>query len=223
MPTRRGTSRTALGCRMDMRLHESHWQRGRIWRPQLGNTITRNAASYTTNDRFVPFLGTIASLSTGLAAGQRPPGSTATWDAPPLCQLKRLHGLRPRWQQPSPRLRPAQAAALLPTRTQTRSLSPQAPRTTATANSLFRSSTASMSRSRGVRFPRRLPALRTSSPLGPGPFRRNAVSPSSSPRNGPSSGPCAGITLACVLSSSASSTCLRSTRPRSRNPLSALK
>ena len=49
------------------------------------------------------------------------------------------------------------------------------------------------------------------------------VSPSSSPSNGPSSGPCASITLARVLRSSASSTCLRSTRPRFRNPIFALK
>ena len=53
---------------------------------------------------------------------------------------------------------------------QTRSLSPQAAKTTATANSSFRSSTDSTRHSSGVRFPpRRLPALRTS-PLGPGPL-----------------------------------------------------
>jgi hypothetical protein len=38
--------------------------------------------------------------------------------------------------------------------------------------------------------PRRLPAPRTSSPLGPAPFRRNAVSRSSSPSNDPNSSPC---------------------------------
>ena len=48
--------------------------------------------------------------------------------------------------------------------------------------------------------PRRLPALRTS-PLGPGPIRRNAVSPSSSPRNGPSTS--ASATRALVLRSRA--------------------
>jgi hypothetical protein len=111
-----------------------------------------------------------------------------------------------------------------PTRAQTRSLSTQAFSTTAMANSFFRSSTASTRRFRGVRFPpRRLPALRTSSPLGRAPFRRNAVSRSSSPSNGPNSRPCVSTTLARVLSSSASSTCLRSTRPLSRNPLFALR
>jgi hypothetical protein len=42
-------------------------------------------------------------------------------------------------QQHSPRRRLVQAAALLPMRAQTRSLSPQAPKTTATAYSSFRS------------------------------------------------------------------------------------
>ena len=126
-------------------------------------------------------------------------------------------------EQHSPRRRLVQAAALLQMQAQTRSLSPQAPKTTATANSSFRSSTASTRHSSGVGFPpRRLPALRTS-PLGPGPFSRNAVSPSSSPRNGPSTRPSASAPRARVLRSSASSTCLRSTRPRSRNPLSAWK
>ena len=61
-------------------------------------------------------------------------------------------------QLPSPRRRPAQEAALLPMRAQTRSLSTQAPRTKSTANSFFRSSTASTRHSSGVRFPpRRLP------------------------------------------------------------------
>ena len=56
---------------------------------------------------------------------------------------------------------------------QTRSLSPQAPKTTATAKLSFRSSTASTRHSSGVRFPtRRRTALGTSSPLvGPAPFR----------------------------------------------------
>ena len=58
-------------------------------------------------------------------------------------------------------------------------------RTTTTANSFFRSSTASTRHSNGVSFPpRRLPALRTSSPLGPAPFCRNSVPRSSSPMIG---------------------------------------
>jgi hypothetical protein len=55
-------------------------------------------------------------------------------------------------------------AALLQMQSQTSSLSPQAPKTTATANSFFLSSTTSTRHSSGVRFPtRHLPALRTSS------------------------------------------------------------
>jgi hypothetical protein len=155
----------------------------------------------------------------------------STWDVPPLRQLKPMQEDllqhydctdQPAAAQQAPPS--AQAAALLPTRAQTRSLSPQAPRTVATANSSSRNSTASTRHSSGVRFPpRRVPALRTSRPLGPGPFRRNAVSPSSSPRNGPSTRPSTSATRARVLRSSYRSTCLRSTRPRSRNPLSAWK
>ena len=67
---------------------------------------------------------------------------------------------------------------------------------------------------------RRIPALR--SPLvGPAPFRRNAASRSSSPSTGPNSRPCVSTTLARVFRSSASSTCLKSTRLRSRNQPSA--
>jgi hypothetical protein len=62
-----------------------------------------------------------------------------------------------------------------------------------------------------------LPALKPS-PLGPG--RRNDVSPSNSPRNGPITRPSVSAARARVLRSIGSSTCLRSTRPRSRTPLS---
>ena len=117
-----------------------------------------------------------------------------------------------------PQLSGAAPAALLTKRTQPRILSTQAPRTTATAN-YFRSSTASTRHSSGVRFPpRRLPAR--TSPLGPGPFRRNAVSPSSSPRNCPSTRPSASVTRARVLKSSASSTAPRNARPHDKTPLS---
>ena len=60
---------------VDMRLHESHDEGGF---GVSNNTITRHAASYTTNARFVAFLGTFAfpAHSTGLAAGQRSPGSS---------------------------------------------------------------------------------------------------------------------------------------------------
>ena len=65
-----------------------------------------------------------------------------------------------------------------------------------------------------------------SSPLGPCPFSRNAVShvsPSSSPRNGPSTRPSTSDTRSRVLRSITRSTCLRSTRPLSWNPLSTWK
>jgi hypothetical protein len=100
---------------------------------------------------------------------------------------------------------------MLPTRSQPRSLSTQAPRTTATANSFFHSSTTSKRHSSGVRFPPLcLPALRTISPLGPAPFCRNAVSRSSSPSNNPNSRPYVNTTLARVVRSSARSKSLRS-------------
>jgi hypothetical protein len=82
--------------------------------------------------------------------------------------------------------------------------------------------TASTRYSSGVRF-RRLPALRTSCPLGPAQFRRNAVSRSNCASTGPNSRPCVSATPARVLRSSASSISPRSTRPRSRNPLSELR
>ena len=72
-------------------------------------------------------------------------------------------------------------------------------------------------------FPPDVPALRTSSVLGPAPFRRIPVSRSSSPSTGPNSRPCVSTTLARVLRRSASSTRLRSIRPRSRHPLFALR
>jgi hypothetical protein len=188
MPTRRGTSRTAvlLVPWVDMRLHESHDEGGF---GVSNNTIARRAALYTTNARSVAFLATFACPAQQVWLPGNDLQDPATWDAPPLCQLRRLHEDllqhydctdQPAAAQPAPPS--AQAAALLPTRAQTCSLSTQAPRTTATANSFFHSSTASTRHSSGVRFPpRHLPALRTSSPLGPAPFRRNSVSRSSSP------------------------------------------
>jgi len=137
----------------------------------------------TTNARFVAFLGTFNRPAEQVAAGRRPPGSRHL-GCPPSVTLKRLHenflqncdcsdqpaAVQP--PQPS-----AQAAALLQMRAKTRSLSTQAPRTTAPADWFFRSSTPSTRHSSGVRItPRRLPALRTRSPIGPPPFRRSAVS-----------------------------------------------
>jgi hypothetical protein len=177
------------------------------------NTITRRAAAYTTNARFVAFLGTFACPAQQVWLPGNDLHDPATWMPPPLCQLKQMHeDLLQHYDctdqaaaaQPAPPS--VQAAALLQMQAQTHSLSPQAPKTTATANSSFRSSTASTRHSSGVRFPtRRLPALRTSCPLvGPAPFRRSAASLSSSSSAGPNSRPCISTTLARVLRSSAS-------------------
>jgi hypothetical protein len=119
----------------------------------------------------------------------------------------------------SPRRRP-QAAALLPTRAHTRSLT-QAPRTTATASSSYRNSTAFIWHSIGVRCPpRRLPALRTSSPsIARSPSSLPiAVSRSSSPRIGRPSRSCVSAAAARASRNSASFTSLRSTRPQSLTP-----
>ena len=72
----------------DMRLHESHEEGG------FGvshNTITRHAASYTTNARFVAFLGTFARPAQQVWLPGNDIQDPTTWDAPPLCTLKRLH------------------------------------------------------------------------------------------------------------------------------------
>ena len=57
---------------VDMHLHKSH-DEGGFGVPN--NTISRHAAAYTTNARFVAFLGTRPPCSGGMAAGQRHPGS----------------------------------------------------------------------------------------------------------------------------------------------------
>jgi hypothetical protein len=70
---------------VDMRLHESHDESG----SSIPNTtITRLMASYTTNARFVAFLGTFACPVQQVAAG-RDLQDCATLDAPALCQVPR--------------------------------------------------------------------------------------------------------------------------------------
>jgi hypothetical protein len=177
MPKSRGISRTGSTC-VDMRLHESH-DEGRFGVPN--NTITRNAASY--NKRQVCCLPGHLCLpcSEGLAAGQRPPGSLhlgcPSIAPPPLARSSACtrtscnNTTAPiSRQQHSPRRRPAQAAALLPTRAQTCRLSTQAPRTTATANSFFRNSTASTRQLRGVGFPPASSGSQDQQPTRPGPI-----------------------------------------------------
>jgi hypothetical protein len=197
---------------VDMRLHESH-DEGGFGVPN--NTITRRSAAYTTNTRFVAFLGTFACPAQQVWLPGNDLRGSSHLDGPPLCQLKQMHEDCAA-AQPAPPSAGGSAAAM---QEQTRSLSPQTPKATATANSSFLSSTASTRHSSGVRFPtRHLPALRTSSPLvGPAPFLRNASSHSSLPSTGPNSRPRVSSTIARALRSSASSTCLKSTRPRSRN------
>jgi hypothetical protein len=203
-------------------------RRGRIWHPQHHHHKARGVIEdQQTNARFVAFLGTFACPAQQVWVPGNDLQDSATWDAPPFCQLKRLHEyLLQHYDctdqlaaaQPAPPS--AQAAVLLPTRAQTCSLSTQAPgqRQRQTRSSAAQPSPRGIQAESG--FP---PGVLTSSPLGPGPFRRNAVSRSSSPSNGHSSRPRVSTTRARVLRSSASSTCLRSTRPLSRNPLFALR
>jgi hypothetical protein len=56
------------------------------------NTITRHAASYTTNTRFVAFLGTFAPHVQQVWLPGNNLQNPSSWVAPPLCTLKRLHG-----------------------------------------------------------------------------------------------------------------------------------
>jgi len=107
-----------------MRLHESHAEGG------FGvshNTITRHAVSYTTNARFVAFLGTFARPVQQVWLPGNDIQDPTTWDDPPLCTLKRLHGTScssttaPSKPHPNPRRRPL-AATQPPTLAHTRSL-----------------------------------------------------------------------------------------------------
>ena len=55
------------------------------------NTVSRHAASYTTNARFVAFLGTFALPAQQVWLPGNELNDPSTWVAPPLCTLKRLH------------------------------------------------------------------------------------------------------------------------------------
>ncbi len=67
-----------------MQLHESHDEGGF---GVSNNTIIRHAASYTTNARFVAFLGTFACPSQQVWLPGNDLQDPTTWTAPPL-----LHG-----------------------------------------------------------------------------------------------------------------------------------
>jgi hypothetical protein len=66
---------------VDMRLHESHDEGGF---GILNNTITRRAAAYTTNARFLAFLGTFACPTQQVLLQGNNLQDTATWMPPPL-------------------------------------------------------------------------------------------------------------------------------------------
>ena len=199
------------------------------------NTITRRAAAYTTNARIIAFLGTFACPAQQVWLPGNDLQDPATWIAPSLCQLKHMHEDllqhydctdQPAAAQPAPPpgaggsatanagANPQPQPAGSQDNDHGKLVLPQLNR----LHEAFKRSQVSHPAS-GVRFPtRRLPALRTSSPLvGPAPFRLNAASRSSSPSTGPNSRPCVSTTLARGSRSIASSTCLKSTRPRSRN------
>ena len=152
MPTRRGASRTVLGltcartsptARADLASPTTSLQGTlRRMRPTPGvlpslaplPALLNMSGCRTTISRIQP--PRTPPLSASSSVCTRISSSTTT---APISR-----------QQHNKRRRQAQAAALLPTRAQPRSLSPQAPRTTATANSFFRSSTASMRHSRSL-------------------------------------------------------------------------
>jgi hypothetical protein len=73
---------------VDMRLHESH-NEGGFGVPN--NTISRHAAAYATNARFVAFLGTFARPAQEIWLPGNYLQDHATWSVPPLCTLKHLH------------------------------------------------------------------------------------------------------------------------------------
>ena len=150
---------------MDMSLHESHNEGG------FGipiNTITSCDAAYTKNATFVAFLGTFACPAQQVWLPCNNLQDPATWMPPPLCQLKQMHEdllehydctYQTAAAQP---VSPFGAGCIAAMQLQTRSLSLQAPKTTAMANSSFHSSTSSTRHSNRVGFPTQsLPALRT--------------------------------------------------------------
>jgi hypothetical protein len=71
-----------------MCLHESN-NEGGFGIPN--NTITRRAAPYTTNARFVAFLGTFACPCQQVWLQGNDLQDPATWMPPPLCHLKQMH------------------------------------------------------------------------------------------------------------------------------------
>jgi hypothetical protein len=109
------------------------------------NTITRRAATHTTNTRFVVFLGTFACPAQQVWLPGNNLQDPATWMPPPLCQLKQMQEdllehydctEQPVAAQPLMTSGDCSSAAA-----NAGAISPQSPKTTATANSSFHSST----------------------------------------------------------------------------------
>jgi hypothetical protein len=209
---------------VDMRLHESHDAGGF---GVSNNTITRHAASYTTNARFVAFLGTFARPAQQVWLPGNDLQDPSSWVAPPLCTLKRLHGDLLQQYDCTEQLAVAQPA--LPSDAGGGAAAHAGAHPQPHAGSQdngngklsYRDSTAFIWHSCGVRCPpRRLPPLRTSSPsISRSPSSLpSAVSRSNSLRIGRPSRSCVSATVARASRNSASFTSLRSTRPQSRTP-----
>ena len=80
----------------EMCIRDSFWNLSLVTWPRslaCGSifTVSRHAASYTTNARFVAFLGTFALPAQQVWLPGNELNDPSTWVAPPLCTLKRLH------------------------------------------------------------------------------------------------------------------------------------
>ena len=199
----------------------------------MNRTTRKASASPTTLSQGTPrrtrqTLGLSPSWALSLALPRKfevaasripPPGAPPPFVRSSTCtqHFCRTTTARSSLQRTCPHCRQARAAAPRPTQEHHHHRRQRAPRTPALAPSSFRNLTASTRHTSGDRLlPRRLPAPRTSSQLRLAPSRRNGVSRSSSPHTGLNSRSCVRGTLARGSRSSASCTCLRSTKPRSR-------
>jgi hypothetical protein len=77
---------------VDMRLHASH-DEGGFGNKDLASPTTslQDTLRRTTSARFVAFLGTFACPAQQVWLPGNDLQDPATWDAPPLSQLKRMH------------------------------------------------------------------------------------------------------------------------------------
>ena len=205
-----------------MRLHESY-DEGGFGVPN--NTISRHATAYTTNARFVAFLGTFARPAQEVWLQGNNIQDPTTWIVPALRTLKstctklfcKTTTARSSLLQTRPHSHQLQAAARLQTpgrHLHRRQLATKMP---VRAPLSFRSSTDSMRHTSGGRMLFWCLLLpRTCSLLCLAPSHRNSVSRSSSLNTGLNSRPCVRGTLARCSRSIACCTCLRSTKPLPR-------